>query len=484
MERELSDKLQKVLGSTLYDILSRSADEMGQELRIVGGTVRDLVLGRPTGDFDLVTEGSGIAIAESVAKALGKRARLSVFRNFGTAQVKIKGIELEFVGARRESYNPNSRKPSVEDGTFEEDESRRDFTINAMSISLNGPHAGELHDPFDGLEDIKRKIIRTPLDPDITFSDDPLRMMRAVRFAAQLSFDIPEDIMEAIKRNAHRLSIVSGERVVVEFLKIMETRKPSYGLNLMQESGLMQMYIPEVSDLMGAETRDGIGHKNNFYHTLLVVDQTAERTQDINLRLAALFHDIAKPRTKQFSPGAGWSFHNHEWIGHKMLPKIFGRMKLPLDERLKYTQKLVRLHMRPAQLADEGVTDSAIRRLLFEAGDDIDDLMLLCESDLTSKNPQKVRKYLNNFEVVREKLKEIEEKDRIRNFQPPVSGTEIMETFALGPQREVGQIKEAIKDAILDGIIPNERTAAVDFMYHWADERLGLTPIVKIDDQA
>lgn len=482
IEQSLSAQLHDVLGTTLYDILSQSADGLGQELRIVGGTVRDLILGRPTGDFDLVTEGSGIAIAEAVAKALGKRAKLSVFRNFGTAQVKYKGIELEFVGARRESYNPNSRKPSVEDGTFEEDERRRDFTINALSISLNGTQPGQLHDPFDGLGDIERKIIRTPLDPDVTFSDDPLRMMRAVRFAAQLSFEIPMDIMEAIRRNAHRLSIVSGERIAVEFLKIMATSKPSYGLNLMQEGGLMQMYLPEVSELMGAETREGIGHKNNFYHTLLVVDQAAERTEDINLRLAALLHDIGKPRTKQFTPGAGWSFHNHEWIGHKMLPKMFGRMKLPLDERLKYIQKLVRLHMRPAQLADEGVTDSAIRRLLFEAGDDIDDLMLLCESDLTSKNPQKVRKYLNNFVVVREKLKEIEEKDRIRNFQPPVSGTEVMEAFSLGPQREVGQIKEAIKDAILDGIIPNERTSALKYMYQWAEEKLGLKPVVVIQE--
>lgn len=481
IESVLSTRVYEVLGTSLYDILSSSADELGQELRIVGGTVRDLVLGRPTGDFDLVTEGSGIAVAEAVARRLGRRAHLSVFRRFGTAQVKIRGIELEFVGARRESYDPCSRKPAVEDGTFEEDERRRDFTINAMSISLNGSHAGELHDPFGGMQDIERRIIRTPLDPDVTFSDDPLRMMRAVRFASQLSFEIPEDIMDAIRRNAQRLSIVSGERIATEFLKIMATSKPSYGLNLMQEGGLMQMYLPEVSDLMGAETREGIGHKNNFYHTLLVVDQAAERTEDINLRLAALFHDIAKPKTKQFTPGAGWSFHNHEWMGHKMLPRIFARIKLPLDERLKYIQKLVRLHMRPAQLADEGVTDSAIRRLLFEAGDDIDDLMLLCESDLTSKNPKKVRKYLNNFAVVRDKLKEIEEKDRIRNFQPPVSGLEVMEVFGLAPQREVGEIKEAIKDAILDGLIPNDRSAALEYMYSWALEHYGYEPKVRIE---
>lgn len=478
LDKHLSDKLYELFGRDLYAALESSADALGQELRVVGGTVRDLILDRPTSDFDFVTEGSGLLLAGQLKEKLGKRARVTLFRNFGTAQVKYRGLELEFVGARRESYRADSRKPVVEEGSFADDEKRRDFTINALSITLNGSGKGTLHDPFGGLEDLERGLIRTPLDPDVTFSDDPLRMMRAVRFAAQLGFTVPEEIKEAIRRNSDRLKIVSMERVTTEFLKIMDSRKPSVGLGLMQETGLMPLYLPEISALMGAETRDGIGHKNNFYHTITVVDQLSDRSDKEELRLAALFHDVGKPIVKKFTPGAGWSFYNHDFVGMKMLPKIFRRVKLPLDERLKYVQKLVRLHMRPAQLADEGVTDSAVRRLLFEAGDDIDDLMTLCESDLTSKNPDKVRKYLDNFALVREKLKEIEEKDRIRNFQPPVKGEEIMATYGLEPRREVGLIKEAIKDAILDGIIPNDHEAAYDFMVDFARKNYGLEPLV------
>lgn len=477
LDKLLSDKIHDLFGSDLYSALESSADALGKELRVVGGTVRDLILERETSDFDFVTEGSGLKLSELLKEKLGKKARLTLFHNFGTAQVKYRGLELEFVGARKESYHADSRKPIVEDGTFGDDERRRDFTINALSVSLNGSEKGKLHDPFGGLEDMERGIIRTPLDPDVTFSDDPLRMMRAVRFASQLLFTIPEDIKEAIRRNAYRLKIVSMERVTTEFLKIIDSPKPSIGLGLMQETGLMQLYLPEVSALMGAETRDGIGHKNNFYHTITVVDQLAERSESQTLRLAALFHDVGKPVVKKFTPGAGWSFYNHDFIGMKMLPKVFRRVKLPMDERLKYIQKLVRLHMRPAQLADEGVTDSAIRRILFEAGDDVDDLMTLCESDLTSKNPEKVRKYLDNFAVVREKLKEIEEKDRIRNFQPPIKGEEIMEIYGLEPRREVGLIKEAIKDAILDGVIPNDHEAAYGFMVDFARKTYGLEPL-------
>lgn len=477
LDRHLSDKLYELFGRDLYAAFESSADALGQELRVVGGTVRDLILDRPTSDFDFVTEGSGLLLAEQLKEKLGKRARVTLFRNFGTAQVKYRGLELEFVGARRESYRADSRNPIVEEGSFDDDEKRRDFTINALSITLNGPLKGTLHDPFGGLEDLERGLIRTPLDPDVTFSDDPLRMMRAVRFAAQLGFTVGEDIKEAIRRNSDRLKIVSMERVTTEFLKIMASKKPSVGLGLMQETGLMPLYLQEISALMGAETRDGIGHKNNFYHTITVVDQLAERSDKEELRLAALFHDVGKPIVKKFTPGAGWSFYNHDFVGMKMLPKIFRRVKLPLDERLKYVQKLVRLHMRPAQLADEGVTDSAVRRLLFEAGDDIDDLMTLCESDLTSKNPDKVRKYLDNFALVREKLKEIEEKDRIRNFQPPVKGEEIMSTYGLEPRREVGLIKEAIKEAILDGIIPNDHEAAYAFMVDFARKNYGLEPL-------
>ena len=476
LDNFLSDSLSSLFGPTLLSALETAADRLGRELRVVGGTVRDLLLGRVTSDFDFVTDGSGLALAEELSGILGKGAHLTLFRNFGTAQIRYRGLELEFVGARKESYHASSRKPIVEDGTFADDERRRDFTINALSVTLSGPLKGRLHDPFDGLTDLREGVIRTPLDPDVTFSDDPLRMMRAVRFASQLSFVLHPSVADSIRRNAARLKIVSMERVTAEFMKIINSPKPSVGLALMEECGLMPLYLPEISALKEAETREGIGHKNNFYHTLMVVDKLAERSTNENLRLAALFHDVGKPVTKRFTPGEGWSFYHHDHAGQKMLPRIFRRVKLPLDERLGYIQNLVRLHMRPAQLADEGVTDSAIRRILFEAGDDVDDLMTLCESDLTSKNPEKVRRYLDNFALVREKLKEIEEKDRIRNFQPPVKGEEIMRVYGLEPCREVGLIKEAIKDAILDGLIPNDHDAAYGYMVTVARERFGLEP--------
>lgn len=470
----LYNELQEKLGQHLLGVLALSADAVGQELRIVGGAVRDLILkGEVTKDLDFVTLGSGIRVAEEVASRLGKSSKLSVFKSFGTAQVHWRGLDLEFVGARKESYRSNSRKPIVEEGSFEEDEARRDFTINALSVTINGPMKGALHDPFGGITDIQNQIIRTPLDPDQTFLDDPLRMMRAVRFASQLSFNLTNETSESISRNATRLRppIVSTERVTAEFMKIISSPKPSIGLRLMHNLGLMSQYLPEVSALEGAETREGIGHKNNFIHTTIVVDNVAKVSQDTRLRLAALFHDIGKPLTKRFEPGVGWSFYNHDYVGQKMLNKIFRRIKLPLGEYLEYVKRLVRLHMRPAQLADEGVTDSAVRRLLFEAGDDIDDLMTLCESDLTSKNPIKVQKYLTNFAHVRQKLKEIEEKDRIRNFQPPVSGNDIMTVYNLSPRRELGLIKEQIKDAILDGIIPNDRKSALEYMYYIVKEQ-------------
>lgn len=462
------------LDHQILETIAKAGDDAGQEVRLVGGAVRDLILkGELQQDLDFVTLGSGIRVAERVAELLGRNAKLSVFKSFGTAQVHWKGLDLEFVGARKESYRADSRKPLVEEGTFEEDEERRDFTINALSISLNSKHKGAFHDPFGGVADIQNKLIRTPLAPDQTFSDDPLRMMRAVRFASQLGFRVAEDTLQSIKRNAERLRppVVSIERITTEFMKIIDSPKPSVGLSLMHHSGLMAQYLPEVSALQGAETREGIGHKNNFIHTIIVVDNVAKVSDNSFLRLAALFHDIGKPVTKKFESGIGWSFYNHDFVGQKMVHRIFRRIKLPLGERLEYVKKLVRLHMRPAQLADEGVTDSAVRRLLFEAGDDVDDLMTLCECDLTSKNPNKVRKYLDNFSIVREKLKEIEEKDRIRNFQPPVTGNDIMEIYQLQPCRELGLIKEQIKEAILDGIIPNERRAALQYMYKIVEEQ-------------
>lgn len=478
----VEDHIYNKINTSLFRLIGEVADELGLETYVVGGFVRDLYLSRESKDIDIVSVGRGIELAEAVSARLPK-SYLSVFSRFGTAQVKYKGIEIEFVGARRESYNSDSRKPIVEDGTLQEDQERRDFTINALAICLNKEHFGVLLDPFDGLYDMDNLTIRTPLDADITFSDDPLRMMRAIRFASQLGFFLEPDTFAAIGRNVARIDIISGERIIAELNKILLSPRPSIGLELFELTGLMQRVFPELYDLKGADTKDGVGHKDNLTHTYKVVDNMAKtlsrrerRDHDLWLLWAALLHDIGKPRTKRFDSRLGWTFHNHEYVGAKMLPKLFRRLKLPLDGKLKYVQKLVELHMRPASLVDEGVTDSAVRRLLFDAGDDIEDLMLLVEADITSKNPQRVRRYLDNYVLVRQKLKDIEEKDRIRNFQPPIDGSIIMQTFNITPCPEIGIIKEHIKDAILDGLIPNEYDAAYKLMLAKALE-LGLHPI-------
>ncbi|MDR1680002.1 MAG: CCA tRNA nucleotidyltransferase [Prevotellaceae bacterium] len=458
----------------IFQLISSIADERGTECFVIGGFVRDLLLGRPSKDIDIVCLGSGIALAESVAEQLGKGVSLAVFKNFGTAQVKVGDMEVEFVGARRESYRSDSRKPIVEDGTLEDDQNRRDFTINAMALCLNAARFGELIDPFDGKRDLESRIIRTPLDPDITFSDDPLRMMRAVRFAAQLGFYIEEKTFDAIARNRERISIVSKERIVDELNKIVLSPRPSVGFLLLEQTGLLELIIPELSALKGIETKEGRGHKDNFHHTLEVLDSLSRHTNDLWLRWAAVFHDIGKPATKRYDPRLGWSFHNHNFVGSKMIPHIFRRMKMPMNEKMRFVQKMVSLHMRPIVLSEDEVTDSAVRRLLFEAGDDIDSLMMLCEADITSKNPEKVKRFLANFQLVRQKLKDIEEKDRVRNFQPPISGELIMQTFNLPPSSKVGELKMVIKDAILDGIIPNEYDAAYQFMMEKAEE-MGIT---------
>lgn len=459
--------------------LSETADAVGMECYVVGGFVRDLFLQRPTSDIDVVVVGSGVAMAEAFADSLGrKRCHLSVFRNFGTAQVKWRDTEVEFVGARRESYQRNSRKPIVEDGTLEDDQNRRDFTINAMAVCLNGERFGELVDPFDGLLDLEDGYIRTPLDPDITFSDDPLRMMRCVRFATQLRFYIADETFEALCRNKERIKIISAERVIDELNKIMASPVPSIGFDHLHRCGLLELILPELSALDGVETRNGRAHKNNFYHTLEVLDNVARQSDNLYLRWAALLHDIGKPRSKRWEPAVGWTFHNHNFLGEKMIPSLFRRLKLPLDERMKYVKKLVGLHMRPIVIADEIVTDSAVRRLLFEAGDDIEDLMLLCEADITSKNEVRKRNFLQNFKLVRTKLHDIEEKDHIRNFQPPVDGLEIMQMFGLSPSPVVGQLKSSLKDAVLNGDIPNEREAALAFILQKA-ESIGLKPVAE-----
>lgn len=464
------EEIRSNLNKDIFRLISQTADEMNLECYLIGGYVRDFFLYRRSNDIDVVTVGKGIELAEAVAKRLGRNTRINVFKTFGTAQIKYKNYDIEFVGARKESYRFDSRKPVVEDGTLEDDQKRRDFTINAMAFCLNKERYGELIDPFNGMQDLKDLIIRTPLDPDITFSDDPLRMMRAIRFASQLGFDLYPDTFDALARNKERIKIVSRERVADELNKIIMSPKPSIGFKLLEITGLLEIIFPELTALKGAETKDGVGHKDNFYHTLIVLDNISKETDNIWLRWSALLHDIAKPVTKRWDPKLGWTFYNHNYIGEKMIPKIFRRMKLPQNEKMKYVQKMVSLHMRPMQLVEEDVTDSAVRRLLFDAGDDIEDLMTLCEADITSKNPVKVRRFINNFAIVRRKLKEIEEKDRVRNFQPPIDGNEIMEIFDLPQGREVGILKAAIKEAILDGIIPNEHDAAYKFMLEKAKE--------------
>lgn len=468
------EEIRQKIDTKLFHILTETADELSLECYLVGGYVRDLFLERPTNDIDVVVVGSGIAIAEAFAQKLGKGAHLSVFRNFGTAQVKWHNHEVEFVGARRESYSHDSRKPIVEDGTLEDDQNRRDFTINAMAICLNHDRLGELVDPFDGVRDLEDGIIATPLDPDITFSDDPLRMMRCVRFATQLNFVIEDETFEALDRNRERIKIISAERIITELNKIMLSPTPSVGFVELQRCGLLELILPEVAVLDCVETRNGRSHKNNFYHTLEVLDNVASKSDKLYLRWAALLHDIGKPRSKRWEPSIGWTFHNHNYLGMKMIKPLFNRMKLPLDERMKYVQKLVDLHMRPIAIADDIVTDSAVRRLLFDAGDDIDDLMLLCEADITSKNEQRKKNFLHNFQIVRQKLVDIEEKDRIRNFQPPVDGDEIMQLFDLQPCREIGSLKSALKDGILDGNIQNRPVEALQFVMARAKE-MGLT---------
>ena len=456
----------------ILHLVGGEADRLGLECYVIGGYVRDIFLHRDSTDIDVVVVGSGIDLAQAVAKRLGKGAHLSVFKTYGTAQVKRGKIELEFVGARRESYQHDSRNPIVEDGTLEDDQNRRDFTINAMAVCLNKDRYGELLDPFGGIHDMNECTIRTPLDPDITYSDDPLRMMRAIRFATQLGFYLDRETFESIERNAGRIKIITKERIVEELNKIMLSRKPSVGWILLDKTGLLPLIFPELSALKGVETKDGKGHKDVFFHTLQVLDNLAQKSDNLWLRWAALLHDIGKPKSKAWDDHAGWTFRNHNYLGAKMIPRIFKTMKMPQNEKMQYVIKMVDLHMRPINLIEDTVTDSAVRRLLFEAGDDIDDLMLLCDADITSKNEEKVRRFHKNYELVRQKMIELEEKDRIRNFQPPVRGEEIMQLLNLEPCARVGELKNAIKDAILDGIIPNEYEAAKAYLMKIAYEKV------------
>ena len=456
----------------ILHLVGEEADRLGLECYVIGGYVRDIFLHRDSTDIDVVVVGSGIDLAQAVAKRLGKGAHLSVFKTYGTAQVKRVKIELEFVGARRESYQRDSRNPIVEDGTLKDDQNRRDFTINAMAVCLNQDRYGELLDPFGGIHDMNECTIRTPLDPDITYSDDPLRMMRAIRFATQLGFYLDRETFESIERNAGRIKIITKERIVEELNKIMLSRKPSVGWILLDKTGLLPLIFPELSALKGVETKDGKGHKDVFFHTLQVLDNLAMKSDNLWLRWAALLHDIGKPKSKAWDEHAGWTFRNHNYLGAKMIPRIFKTMKMPQNEKMQYVIKMVDLHMRPINLIEDTVTDSAVRRLLFEAGDDIDDLMLLCDADITSRNEEKVRRFHKNYELVRQKMVELEEKDRIRNFQPPVRGEEIMQLLHLEPCARVGELKNAIKDAILDGIIPNEYEAAKAYLMKIAYEKV------------
>ncbi len=466
----------KRLDTPLFHTIGEAADSIDRPCYAVGGCVRDFFLGRPSKDIDFVTVGSGIDLAEIVAQKFGRKTHLSVFRNFGTAQVKRHDLELEFVGARKESYNRNSRKPIVEDGTLEEDLSRRDFTINALALRVNRNGFGELVDLFGGLDDMKAGILRTPLDPDVTFSDDPLRMMRAIRFATQLGFDIYHETFEAIRRNAGRITIISKERIVDELMKIMKAPVPSVGWKLLLDSGLLPIIFPELAAMKGVQVVAGRGHKDNFFHTLAVLDNVAVKSDNVWLRWAALMHDIAKPVTKRWDEKTGWTFHNHNFIGAKMVPRIFRALRLPQDQKMKYVAKLVELHMRPIALVEDEVTDSAVRRLINDAGEDLEDLMALCEADITSKNKEKVTRILNNFALVRRKIIDLNERDEIRNLQPPVDGHEIMEIFGISGGPVIGIIKAGIKNAILDGLIgATDREAALEMMYRIAAEN-GLTP--------
>jgi len=465
------------LQHSLFNIISRTSAELDVQAFVIGGFVRDLLLNRPSKDIDIVVIGNGIQFAESVAKKL--HVKLSVFKNFGTAQLKYQDVEVEFVGARKESYRSDSRKPIVEDGTLEDDQKRRDFTINALALALHPARFGEMLDPFDGVADLERKLIRTPLNPVETFSDDPLRMLRAVRFASQLNFTIDPVALEAIKSNVERMSIISQERITEELNKIVLSPKPSVGFKYLFDTGLLKKIFPLMANLYGVDFIDGKGHKDNFYHTLQVLDNISETTSDLWLRWAAILHDIAKPATKRFEPGHGWTFHGHEDKGARMVPKIFTELKLPLNEKMKFVQKMVQLHLRPIVLAQEIVSDSAVRRLLFDAGDDIDALMLLCKADITTKNEYKVKKYRNNFELVQQKLKDVEERDKLRNWQPPVTGNDIMQIFGLKEGREVGIIKSQIREAILEGEIPNSRGAAIDYTIRKGEE-IGLKVVANI----